>query len=238
MSYFLQTRSSFYSFLFTIPLFFIYEVGILFLSKDDILVVRNGADFLMRSILESFGILGLYGLGAIFLIGFIITYIYFFNDKSNKSIRADYLFIMIFESVCWALILYFLLSKFMLVLMNPIGKTITQQVTLAVGAGIYEEFLFRVMLISGLTGIIGFVFLWSEKVRKAAALIIAAGIFSAFHFMGDYGDYFSMELFLLRFFAGIVLGILYIYRGFGITAYAHSIYDLIVLIQITIHTPL
>lgn len=238
MSYFLQTRSSFYSFLFTIPLFFIYEVGILFLSKDDILVVRNGADFLMRSILESFGIFGLYGLGAIFLIGFIITYIYFFNDKSNKSIRADYLFIMIFESVCWALILYFLLSKFMLVLMNPIGKTITQQVTLAVGAGIYEEFLFRVMLISGLTGIIGFVFLWSEKVRKAAALIIAAGIFSAFHFMGDYGDYFSMELFLLRFFAGIVLGVLYIARGFGITAYAHSIYDLIVLIQITIHTPL
>lgn len=238
MSYFLQTRSSFYSFLFTIPLFFIYEVGILFLSKDDILVVRNGADFLMRSILESFGIFGLYGLGAIFLIGFIVTYIYFFNDKSNKSIRADYLFIMIFESVCWALILYFLLSKFMLVLMNPIGKTITQQVTLAVGAGIYEEFLFRVMLISGLTGIIGFVFLWSEKVRKAAALIIAAGIFSAFHFMGDYGDFFSMELFLLRFFAGIVLGILYIARGFGITAYAHSIYDLIVLIQITIHTPL
>ena len=238
MSYFLQTRSSFYSFLFTIPLFFIYEVGILFLSKDDILVVRNGADFLMRSILESFGIFGLYGLGAIFLIGFIITYIYFFNDKSNKSIRADYLFIMIFESVCWALILYFLLSKFMLVLMNPIGKTITQQVTLAVGAGIYEEFLFRVMLISGLTGIIGFVFLWSEKVRKAAALIIAAGIFSAFHFMGDYGDYFSMELFLLRFFAGIVLGVLYIARGFGITAYAHSIYDLIVLIQITIHTPI
>ena len=238
MSYFLQTRSSFYSFLFTIPLFFIYEVGILFLSKDDILVVRNGADFLMRSILESFGIFGLYGLGAIFLIGFIITYIYFFNDNSNKSIRADYLFIMIFESVCWALILYFLLSKFMLVLMNPIGKTIAQQVTLAVGAGIYEEFLFRVMLISGLTGIIGFVFLWSEKTRKSAALIIAAGIFSAFHFMGDYGDYFSMELFLLRFFAGIVLGILYIYRGFGITAYAHSIYDLIVLIQITIHTPL
>ena len=238
MSYFLQTRSSFYSFLFTIPLFFIYEVGILFLSKDDILVVRNGADFLMRSILESFGIFGLYGLGAIFLIGFIITYIYFFNDKSNKSIRPDYLFIMIFESVCWALILYFLLSKFMLVLMNPIGKTITQQVTLAVGAGIYEEFLFRVMLISGLTGIIGFVFLWSEKVRKAAALIIAAGIFSAFHFVGDYGDFFSMELFLLRFFAGIVLGILYIARGFGITAYAHSIYDLIVLIQITIHTPL
>ena len=238
MSYLLQTRSSFYSFLFTIPLFFIYEIGILFLSKDDILVVRNGADFLMRSILESFGIIGLYGLGAIFLGGFIVTFIFFLKEKNNNNIRADYLFIMIFESVCWALVLYFLLSKFMLVLMNPIGKTITQKVTLAVGAGIYEEFLFRVMLISGLTGIIGFVFLWRERARKTAALIIAAGIFSAFHFVGEYGDYFSIELFLLRFFAGTILGALYLARGFGITAYAHSIYDLIVLIQITIHTPL
>ena len=201
------------------------------------LVVRNGADFLMRSILESFGIFGLYGLGAIFLVGFIITYIYFLKEKNDKKVRTDYLFIMVFESICWAVVLYFLLSKFMLVLMNPIGKRITQQVTLAVGAGIYEEFLFRVMLISGLTGIIGFVFLWGERARKIAALIIAAGIFSAFHFVGDYGDYFSMELFLLRFFAGIILGALYFSRGFGITAYAHSLYDLFVLIQITIHTP-
>ena len=157
--------------------------------------------------------------------------------KGGFTLSKNLIFIMVFESICWAVVLYFLLSKFMLVLMNPIGKRITQQVTLAVGAGIYEEFLFRVMLISGLTGIIGFVFLWGERARKIAALIIAAGIFSAFHFVGDYGDYFSMELFLLRFFAGIILGALYFSRGFGITAYAHSIYDLFVLIQITIHTP-
>ena len=236
MSYFLITRSALYSFLFTIPLFFIYEIGILFLSSDDIIVVRNGADFLMRTLLESFGIYGLYGLGAIFIIGFIIVYVIFLKDKSKKEVRADYLFIMLFESIFWALVLYFLLFKFMLVLMNPIGKTIIQQVTLAVGAGIYEEFLFRVMLIAGLTGIISFVFLWEDKTTKAAALVIAAGLFSSFHFMGEYGDYFSMELFLLRFFAGIVLGILYFARGFGITAYTHSIYDLIVLIQLTIRT--
>ena len=238
MSYYLKTRSSFYSFLFTIPLFFIYEIGILFLSRDDIIVVRNGADFLMRTLLESFGVYGLYGLGVIFLIGFVITYFFFLKDKRNKEIRPDYLFIMLFESICWAIVLYFLLFKFMLVLMNPLGKTIIQQVILAIGAGIYEEFLFRVMLIAGLTGVIGFVFLWDKKIRKVAALVIAAGLFSAFHFMGEYGDYFSMELFLLRFFAGIVLGALYFARGFGITAYTHSIYDLIVLIQITIHSPI
>ena len=125
-----------------------------------------------------------------------------------------------------------------MILMIPIGKAILQQVILAVGAGIYEEFLFRVLLISGLSSIIGFVFLWEENGSNIAALIIAAAIFSGFHFMGEYGDYFTMELFLLRFIAGVILGILYYARGFGITAYAHSIYDLIVLIQITIRSPL
>ena len=238
MSYFIQTRSSFYSFLFTIPLFIIYEIGIIFLSRDDIIVVRNGADFLMRAILESFGILGLYGLGVIFLIGLIITYVFFLKGKNSSDIKTEYLFIMVFESLVWAILLYILLSNFMVLLMIPVGKVILQQVILAVGAGIYEEFLFRVLLISGLSSIIGFVFLWEENGSNIAALIIAAAIFSGFHFMGEYGDYFTMELFLLRFFAGIILGILYYARGFGITAYAHSIYDLIVLIQITIRSPL
>ena len=238
MSYFIQTRSSFYSFLITIPLFIIYEIGIIFLSKDDIIVVRNGADFLMRAMLESFGIFGLYGLGAFFFIGFIVTYVFFLKDKDLPDIKTEYLFFMVFESVVWAILLYILLSKFMILLMIPLGKAILQQVILAVGAGIYEEFLFRVLLISGLSSIIGFVFLWKEKVSNIAALIIAAAIFSGFHFMGEYGDYFTMELFLLRFFAGVILGILFYTRGFGITAYAHSIYDLFVLIQITIRSPL
>ena len=238
MSYFIQTRSSFYSFLFTIPRFIDYDLGIIFLSRDDIIIVRNGADFLMRAILESFGIFGLYGLGAIFFIGFVVTYIFFIKGKNSSDIRTEYLFVMVFESVVWAILLYILLSNFMVLLMIPIGKAILQQVILAVGAGIYEEFLFRVLLISGLSSIIGFVFLWEEKGSNIAALIIAAAIFSGFHFMGEYGDYFTMELFLLRFFAGVVLGILYYARGFGITAYAHSIYDLIVLIQITIRSQL
>ena len=234
MSYFFKSRSSFYSFLFTIPLFFVYEISIFFLSKDDIIVVRNGADFLMRNILESFDIYGLYGLGFIFLLGFILTFIFFLKNDKTKEIKPDFLFFMFIESVLWSFMLYFMLSKFMLVLMNPAGKMILQQVTLAIGAGIYEEFLFRVLLIAGLSSILSFIFLWKQLARQIFALIISGGIFSAFHFMGEYGDFFSMELFLLRFFAGTILGFLYLCRGFGITAYTHSIYDLIVLIRMTL----
>lgn len=234
MSYLLKSRTSFYSFLFTLPLFFLYEVNILFLSWDDILVVRNGADFLMRNILESFDIYGLYGLGLVFFLGLLVTYIFFIKEDQQQEVNVNFLFIMLAESMLWSLVLYFLLFKFMVLLMNPVGKTILQQVTLAIGAGIYEEFLFRVLLIAGLSGILGFVFMWDKTFKNIIAVVLSGGIFSAFHFMGEYGDFFSMELFLIRFFAGLILGVLYMYRGFGITAYTHSIYDLIVLIRMTL----
>ena len=234
MSYLLKSRTSFYSFLFTLPLFFLYEVNILFLSWDDILVVRNGADFLMRNILESFDIYGLYGLGLVFFLGLLVAYIFFIKEDKQQEVNVNFLFIMLAESMLWSVVLYFLLFKFMVLLMNPVGKTILQQVTLAIGAGIYEEFLFRVLLIAGLSGILGFVFMWDKTFKNIIAVVLSGGIFSAFHFMGEYGDFFSMELFLIRFFAGLILGVLYMYRGFGITAYTHSIYDLIVLIRMTL----
>ena len=234
MSYLLKSKTSFYSFLFTLPLFFLYEINILFLSWDDILIVRNGADFLMRNILESFDIYGLYGLGLVFFLGLLVTYIFFIKEDQQQEVNVNFLFIMLAESMLWSVILYFLLFKFMVLLMNPIGKTILQQVTLAIGAGIYEEFLFRVLLIAGLSGILGFVFMWDKTFKNIIAVVLSGGIFSAFHFMGEYGDFFSMELFLIRFFAGLILGVLYTYRGFGITAYTHSIYDLIVLIRMTL----
>ena len=234
MSYLLKSKTSFYSFLFTLPLFFLYEINILFLSWDDILIVRNGADFLMRNILESFDIYGLYGLGLVFFLGLLVTYIFFIKEDQQHEVNVNFLFIMLAESMLWSVVLYFLLFKFMVLLMNPVGKTILQQVTLAIGAGIYEEFLFRVLLIAGLSGILGFVFMWDKTFKNIIAVVLSGGIFSAFHFMGEYGDFFSMELFLIRFFAGLILGVLYMYRGFGITAYTHSIYDLIVLIRMTL----
>ena len=117
--------------------------------------------------------------------------------------------------------------------MNPNGSMLVQQVTLAVGAGIYEEFLFRVLLIAGIAGILGFILQWTETMKKGMAMILAAGIFSSFHFIGEYGDFFSFNVFMVRFLAGIVLGTLYFMRGFGITAWAHAIYDLIVLTRMT-----
>ena len=232
-SYWRSTRSPLYSFLFTVPLFLIYEIGIFLTSSDDMFVLRNGADALMRQILATFGITGLYWIGVIFFIGFIITFILQRKFWEETQIHSDYFLLMTVESVGWSVLIYFLMTNVYLLLMNPTGSMLVQQVTLAVGAGIYEEFLFRVLLIAGISVILGFIFQWSDKTRNWAAMVIAAGIFSSFHFIGEYGDFFSFNIFMVRFLAGIVLGTLYFLRGFGITAWSHAVYDLIVLTRMT-----
>ena len=231
--YWRSTRSPLYSFLFTVPLFLIYEIGIFLTSSDDMFVLRNGADALMRQILAPFGITGLYWVGVIFFIGFIIAFILQRKYWEETQIHSDYFLLMMVESVGWSVLIYFFMSNVYLLLMNPTGSMLVQQVTLAVGAGIYEEFLFRVMLIAGISVILGFIFQWSDKTRNWAAMVIAAGIFSSFHFIGEYGDFFSFNIFMIRFLAGIALGTLYFLRGFGITAWSHAVYDLIVLTRMT-----
>ena len=228
-----------YSFMFTVPLFLIYEIGIILTSSDNLFAVRNGADALMRQILVStldlstFGTNGLYLMGVVFFIGFITVYFLQRAFWDQISLNNDFLIVMFIESILWAIILFFLMSNAQILLMLTTGKILAQQVTLAVGAGIYEEMLFRVILIYLISSILGFVFLWGKKLKQVMAMVIAAGIFSLFHFMGDFGDSFSFDIFMVRFLAGIVLGLLYFARGFGITAWTHSIYDLIIVTRIT-----
>ena len=231
--YLTVSKSPLYSFIFTLPLFLLYEVGIFLISSRDIDQLRNGADVLMRQVLESFGIYGMYGFGGTFLIGFLIAFIRQKKNLRTSEIESRFLLIMFFESIMWATLLVIMMIKIPTFLSLSNEDHLIQQVVLAIGAGIYEEFVFRVLLISGLAILFGLIFNWGEFGKTFLSVIISSAIFSIFHFFGSYGDTFSFPLFFVRFFAGIFLAMIYIFRGFGITAYAHSIYDLFVLAHIT-----
>lgn len=231
--YLTVSKSPLYSFIFTLPLFLLYEVGIFLISSRDIDQLRNGADVLMRQVLESFGIYGMYGFGGTFLIGFLIAFIRQKKNLRTSEIESRFLLIMFFESIVWATLLVIMMIKIPIFLSLSNEDHLIQQVVLAIGAGIYEEFVFRVLLISGLAILFGLIFNWGEFGKTFLSVIISSAIFSIFHFFGSYGDTFSFPLFFVRFFAGIFLAMIYIFRGFGITAYAHSIYDLFVLVYIT-----
>lgn len=233
-NYFKQSRSPFYSFVFILPLFIIYEIGIFLISSQDLPIIRNGADVLLRKLLETIGLSGVYGMGLLLFIGIVIAYLINKSKFKKLSINNNYFLIMIFESLFWSVILFIILSQGQLLLGKGTAKLLMQQIVLSIGSGIFEEFVFRVISVSGLAIIVGLFFKNQYFLKISISIIIAAVIFSVFHFIGEYADTPKISLFLLRFVAGIVLGYIYILRGFGIAAYSHSFYNLIVFTQIVL----
>ncbi|MAL64998.1 MAG: hypothetical protein CMF94_02735 [Candidatus Marinimicrobia bacterium] len=202
-------------------------------KSDDISYLRNGADALMRQMLSSFGISGLFWMGGGFLIGSIAIYLIQKFSWEEYEIKSSYFVSMVIESILWSYLLFIFMSNMHLFLMAPIGYKVIQNVTLAIGAGIYEEILFRVVLIFLLNYILSLVFQWKNYLKNSVSIILASIFFSLFHFIGEFGDYYSFNIFMIRFLAGIYLGVLYCLRGFGIAAWSHSLYDLLVLTRIT-----
>jgi membrane protease YdiL (CAAX protease family) len=96
---------------------------------------------------------------------------------------------------------------------------------ISLGAGIYEELLFRVILVSGLAWMARKAFGWRTTTAALFAVGGGALIFSAFHYIGPYADRLELGSFTFRAVAGVLLSGLYLLRGFGITAWTHAMYD-------------
>jgi membrane protease YdiL (CAAX protease family) len=108
---------------------------------------------------------------------------------------------------------------------GPIGElSLPAALVLSVGAGIYEELLFRVLLVGGLAAVFRSSGLSTTTAGSFAAFWAALG-FSAFHYIGPYGDPWALGSFTFRFLAGLTFSALFLLRGFGITAWTHALYD-------------
>jgi hypothetical protein len=96
---------------------------------------------------------------------------------------------------------------------------------ISLGAGLYEELLFRVLLVGGLAWLARRLFGWRGGAAGLFATLLGALVFSAFHYIGPYGDRLELTSFLFRTIAGVLFSALYLLRGFGITAWTHALYD-------------
>ena len=210
-----------------------YEVMVLFLNRDQMISLRNGADVLMRQFLSMFGEWGFYVLSISYILIFLFVFLIQKKDWNITVIKSDYLLGMLAEGTVWGFGLYFFMRCIPVFLMFPSGKELFQQITLAIGAGLYEELVFRVISITVIFHLLRLIFQWDKQFSLIISIVISATIFSSFHFIGEFGDVPEFNRFMIRFLAGIFLGIIYFTRGFGIVAWSHSLYDLIVLTRIT-----
>ena len=99
---------------------------------------------------------------------------------------------------------------------------------LCLGAGLYEELVFRLILLTLLTLVFKDLLQFPRRASALAVVLVSAVIFSGYHYLGP--EAFRWRTFAFRGLAGIYFGVLFLTRGFGVTAATHAAYDILVLL--------
>jgi membrane protease YdiL (CAAX protease family) len=81
---------------------------------------------------------------------------------------------------------------------------------LSLGAGLYEELLFRVLLVGTLAAGGRVLLGMSRRGAGILATVVGALVFSGFHYIGRYGDPFEIQSFVFRTISGLAFSGMYL----------------------------
>lgn len=234
-SYFSQSREPLTAFVAVLPLFAAYQVGILLTGG-----VRNGVDFVSSILMSLFGgdLAPYLALNAVVLLVFLVAVALL---RRSGSIHPRLFPFMLLESALYAVMVGGVVNLLMnltgvssLLSVPPLRAAeaspgLIYKLVMSVGAGLYEELVFRLMLLGGLfwamvRGGVG------RVVAGVIAVVVSSLVFSGVHHLGSMGEAFTLGAFTFRFFAGVVFAALYQVRGFAIAAWTHALYDIWVMV--------
>ena len=229
-----ETNKPLVNLAFVAPLLLAYESGLLLLGP---LAMRNGADVWLRQLLQFLGF-GQYFLLPAITCGLLLAWHHI--ARYSWRLRGRVLYGMLLESLVFGAALVVIAQLHVSVLaIEPPDSGVLESAGDAVsyvGAGIYEELVFRLMLLSAL--IAGAQRIGVPRLSSfCAAVILSSVIFAAAHyrfelggepFLRLIGEPFVSSVFWFRCMAGVLFSILFLCRGFGIAVGAHALYDILV----------
>lgn len=227
-----NTHTLLYSYLISLPLFVLYEVLIHISQPESGYIVRVTVDIWIRTLFSylSHNVLSI----TLIVLALIGLAIFYYERNKLSSLKLQNFVFMLAEAIFYA----FLLALFLGVMISLLFQinaphsinalSTLQKIALSLGAGLYEELFFRVLLVSGLLYL--FKLFTKQNTAFLLSVVIAALMFSAVHYFGPFSDTFTASSFVFRFFFGIALNILYLWRGFGVAAWTHAFYDIMVVV--------
>jgi hypothetical protein len=220
-SYLRLTRGVTVSIAYLLPLLAAYEVGVWLVGTQ----WRNSAELSLKQVAGVFGATAVWIERALLVVTVVVAVRLARRDV--PALRLYPLFLL--EASLLALLLGPVAS--LCVGGAPLERSATAppavRVLLSLGAGAYEEIVFRFLLLAG-----GFALLHrgvglGKAVAFAVALAASALLFSAYHHVGPNGEPFRAGRFAFRAAAGVVLGTVFALRGLALCAYLHAFYDVI-----------
>ena len=234
-TYWHESRAPRYSLTLAVPLFVLYELLAAVLSGPTG-GVRNGADVMLKSpFIAAFGARGpLIFAGALAVACALLV---MRDVRKHGPPRAATLMIMWCESLALAVVFGVVVGAITAQLVGAMTRLALAPQSLggstglmvSLGAGLYEELLFRVVLVGSLLWGSRRLLGWGPVASGLFATVAGALVFSAFHYVGPYGDAFTVPSFTFRTVAGLAFSTLYVVRGFGITAWTHALYDVLLM---------
>lgn len=251
-TYWNEARLPLVSLAFLAPLLAIYEWGVISLRQAGTPVWRNGADSWMRSWLLGAGFDFPFLLPALILVGLLAWQI---CGRYKWKFSWDTIPGMMAESILFAMCLIVLgqlqhsaVTQWQTTMLQVAPQTIhpewSQRAISFVGAGIYEEVLFRLCLLPLMYGFFRCLAL-PHKGAACVSVVLSSAAFALAHYIEpaegigivqsilDGADTVarSQDLwfgFAFRALAGIYFGTLLFLRGFGVTVGCHAAYDIFV----------
>lgn len=102
------------------------------------------------------------------------------------------------------------------------------QIIMSFGAGVYEELVFRLILFTLASLLLKDLMRLKPVWVKLCVVTLGAFAFSGYHYLSPL-EYFQWRSFAFRTLAGAYFGVVFLFRGFGITAASHASYDVLIL---------
>jgi hypothetical protein len=242
-SYWRLSRAPRYSLLFALPLLGAYEALAALLARTGSPPIRNGAEVLLDALFAVAAgprggviVAALVALGCVVLAGLDMR-------RSGARVQRRVFGLMLVESAALAMLCGLLIGVATARLLHAISPHlavgahapaevrfgVATRLMLALGAGLFEELVFRVLLVGALAFVLRRL-LGAPVVAGAVAVVVGALLFAAAHYVGPYGDAFTLASFTFRALAGLFFSALFVLRGFGIAAWTHALYDVIVMV--------
>jgi hypothetical protein len=210
-----------------------YEVFIVVLGSS-FGPVRNGVELLFKRPFTSLGIDGGIGVLAVFGGGLAIL-LWIRRRRSAERLRLRWFSWMFLESVTYAFLIGIVVGRaterFLQAADTQAVPNVAARFALALGAGAYEEILFRAILLGGLLWLFQKVLTLSRSTALLSALGLSSLLFSASHYVLLANEAFTPTSFVFRLLAGVAFGTVYLMRGVGIAAYSHSLYNIFLVLH-------
>ena len=227
--YLTRSRNLPKSFLFILPLLVFYEIGIILYGSE----TKNTADVIIKKPFEIFGNHATLVFNSLII---VVSFCSIFYIEKKNRLSCGIFIPMFLESAAYAFslgyaILFFVHGYLPFDITNLHVQSFIKGIIISLGAGIYEEILFRLLLLSLLYLVIVKVFKLNAIIGSLFSILICACIFSIMHYIGMAGDTFSMNSFLFRAVAGFILSAIFVFRGLGIAVYTHIIYNILIIYE-------